>query len=739
MSSFKSSWLVAAMLGLAALTPATTAFAQVAGALGHPLPAPDLPPGTVSVRVIAGKISEPVVGVDVTLIVNGTPREARTDSAGRAMFPNLPAGAKIQAKVQDEDKKQAIESEEFPLASDSGQRVMLSTKPFVPMGGAGGAPFAGGAAGGGMPEPRQLSGEPRPEATDQPGTFTVRLTYDDLEDKTPPVGASVFLVGYNADDSVKVLEVKTDSNGRAMFTGLDRTGATSYFAMAQLVRGQGAEQKIDRLVSTAAVLDTRSGIRLILSSAKRDSSDPAIDDLVKIDKQEGAPAEPGKLHVVMVGVPEEGGTIELLAFNAGGGKRTVAKTLASRSAPNPQDLQGQGVFTPKADMPPHTVRVQVHGGGLDENNPIGGISVRLVPASAATESDLSGIGSEQKTPDTGFYDVTDSTKGPLVAMFTIHGKDMQSQPFDLAAKGGVMDIEVHWDTQGKLGADFDVSGVKPDEVLVAQTLMFNNKTPFRSVPFQPVASHGTKGTLFIYPRVLFSFSLTSHIDDEFLAVGGKFEVTNNSWAPYIGGTDGMIIPLPAHFKGARVGEQDQDDVAVAQGEGFRIGRAIPPGGKTFHGQFSLPVESGNVDWALDLPIGAFQSGMAFLQTPGMSVVVPPGVKGETMTVPQGTYFVLPQISIKPKQSMHMTISGLPSMPAWRVWGPRLVGIIAILFMLGGLTIAIYRTSTARTTDVGRAKKRAELLDELVELEKSGKKDDKRRTQITNELEDLWVD
>ncbi|MEO8841757.1 MAG: carboxypeptidase-like regulatory domain-containing protein [Kofleriaceae bacterium] len=736
--SFKSSWLVAAMLGLAALTPATPAFAQIAGALGHPLPAADLPTGTVSVKVIAGKISEPVSNVEVTLIVNGTPREARTDSAGRAMFPNLPAGAKIQAKVQDEDNKD-IESDEFALAADSGQRLLLSTKPFVPMGGPGGAPFAGTAAGGGMPEPRQLSGEPRPEATDQPGSFTVRLTYDDLEDKTPPVGVSVFLVGYNADDSIQVFEAKSDSNGRATFTKLDRSGATSYFAMAQLVRGEGAEQKVDRLVSTAAVLDTRSGVRLILSSAKRDSNAPAIDDLVKLGKQDNAPAEPGKLHVTMAGVPEEGASIELLALKAGGGKRTVAKTLATRAPPNPQDIQGQNGFTPKPDMPPHTVRVQVHGGGLDENNPIGGISVRLVPAAAATQGDLSGIGTEQKTPDTGFYDVTDSTKGPLIAAIMINGKEMQSQPFDLAASGGVLDIEAHWDKKGKLGADFDVSGVQPDEVLVAQTTMFSSKTLFRTPPFQPVASHGTEAALLIYPRVLFEFSLTSRIDDEFLAVGGKFEVTNYSWAPYIGGTDGMIIPLPAHFKGARVGEQDQDDVAVAAGEGFRIGRAIPPGGKTFHGQFSLPVDGGNVDWALDLPIGAFQSGLEILQTPGMSVVVPPGVKGETMTVPQGTYFVLPQISIKPKQSMHMTISGLPSMQAWRVWGPRIAGLIAIFLMLGGLAIAIYRTSMARTTDVGRAKKRAELLDELVELEKSGTQDDKRRTQITNELEDLWVD
>jgi hypothetical protein len=221
-------------------------------------------------------------------------------------------------------------------------------------------------------------------------------------------------------------------------------------------------------------------------------------------------------------------------------------------------------------------------------------------------------------------------------------------------------------------------------------------------------------------------------------VSGRFDVSNNSWAPYIGGTDGMIIPLPKHFRGAVIAEQDQGDVAVAQGDGFRIGRPIPPGGKQFHAGFSMPVEDGKVEWALDLPLGAFQSGMEIQQTPGMSVQLPPTVQGKTMTVPQGTFFVLPQISILPKQSMNMTIIGLPSPPAWRTWAPRVVGILAVIVMLTGLGFALQRTSATRAVDLARAHKRTQLLDELVELEKAGK-DNKRRAQITDELEALWDD
>ena len=87
----------------AVVLAAAPALAQMAGALGKPLPSPDLEVGAVSVRVVAGSPQSPVVGTDVTLLVNGAPRVARTDAAGRAMFAGLPAGAKVTAKVVDAD------------------------------------------------------------------------------------------------------------------------------------------------------------------------------------------------------------------------------------------------------------------------------------------------------------------------------------------------------------------------------------------------------------------------------------------------------------------------------------------------------------------------------------------------------------------------------------------------------------------------------------------------------------
>jgi hypothetical protein len=208
--------------------------------------------------------------------------------------------------------------------------------------------------------------------------------------------------------------------------------------------------------------------------------------------------------------------------------------------------------------------------------------------------------------------------------------------------------------------------------------------------------------------------------------------------PYVGGPDGLIVPLPKGFVGGILAPEDQGDIAVAPGEGFRIVRPLPPGQRAFVGGFSLPVDDGEVTWKLDLPFGALDSGMEILKTPDMQVDTHGNVKGETVTVPQGTYFVLSPISIMPKQAMVMTISGLPSVPGWRVWLPRLVGMLVVIVMIAGVTVAIRRKNPDAATTADREARRQKLLDELVELEKAGK-DGKRRDQVMRELEKLWDD
>jgi hypothetical protein len=309
-----------------------------------------------------------------------------------------------------------------------------------------------------------------------------------------------------------------------------------------------------------------------------------------------------------------------------------------------------------------------------------------------------------------------------------------SSPFDLGSGGGKLMIRANWEATGRLQAVLDAEAT-PGRVVYAEAT--NRNVPYRSMPFQLLEGTGTKISVYIYPRILFRFLLQSFVDDQQFAVQGRFEVMNSSWTPYRAGPDGLMIPLPKGFKGGVVYDPDQPEVSVAAGEGFRVVRPIPPGGRKFHGGFSLPVEDGNVAWSFDLPLGSFQSEIDIKQTPGMTVSTAGNVKAETHTVSQGTFSVIAPITIMKNQSMQMTIQGLPSLPAWRTWIPRVIGFLVVGVMLAGIGFALLRKQPASAVAEPSGARRQKLLDELVALERAGG-NPKRREQLLDELEELWT-
>lgn len=692
---------------------ATPALAQMAGALGKPLPSPDLPVGTVSVRIVAGSPASPVVGTDVTLLVNDAPRAARTDAGGRATFAGLPVGATVIAKVLDQDKGEHA-SDPFPIPDDGGTRVMITTKPW--QAGTGAAPAAGGA---GMPNPRQLSGEPRPQQGDTPGTITVRVSYDDLQDT--PEGVPVTLVGYAADNTTTVQVQKTDKAGRVQFIDLDRSGGTSYFAMTQLPRN-GA---VDRLVSSYTLLESQMGVRMVLSSEKRSSTAPPLDDLGKMDPQVATPA--GQVRVPLEGAADLGATVTLIDAAT---KQVLGTTKPTAGQPDPSRVRGGAQFEPDAKLPAGTLDVEVWGGPGQTEEPLKDIEIRVIPAS--TNDGTGGVVSQTRAD--GTLRIALQVSEPQKAVFSINGRPFVSQPFDLTKSGGKLTVRAQWEATGRPQALFDVTPT-PGQVVYAECAFLGQS--FRSLPAQLLESTGTKISIIVYPRVRFRFLMRTAVEDELLAAQGRFEITNYAWSPYRAGPDGLVVPMPRGFKGAVVFGNDQAEVAVAADEGFRIMRPVPPGGRQFHGGFSLQVVDGKADWALDLPLGAFESELDMRQTPGMIVHTPPNVRGETRTVPEGTFFVIGPIEIKARQSMVMSIEGLPSPPAWRTWLPRVVGVLVVGVMLAGLYFALARKPVgAASASAARVAHRQRLLDELVEIERTGE-NPRRREQLLGELEDLW--
>lgn len=719
--------VLATALACAALAPWTPRVAaQPAMALGEPLPDGSMAVGTVTVRVIAGTPAAAVAGADVTLTVNGQPRVGKTDGSGRATFQDLPVGAMVQATILDEQQKPQT-SRSFAVTATGGSRLMLSTKPFTgaPASHSPGAEMAGPQ---GAPEARAMSGQPRPDRTVEAGSYQVRLTYNNLTvangvatDPQPPKDEKVTLVGYRSDNSVEILTQPLDAAGRATFAGLDVSGHTTYFALARLPRN-GA---VDRLLANPMVPDTQAGAKLILSSDKRDATTPPIDEA----SPQGIPTPAGKVRVSLEGIPVTAPVSLIDAVT----KSVLATATPTPGPPDPSKVQGTAPFEAAADLPAGTIAIRVHGGPGNVDAGLPDVPIRVIPAD---QDNAEGVSS--KTGPDGAVRMQVPVDKPHKAVLNINGRDLVSAPFDLSKSGGRLDVSVTWESKGRPEAVFDVP-YGPDLVLYAEAKATIPESPreelFRSQPVQLIPGAGVHLAINVAPRVFIRFSKRADIEDEFLFVRGTYTIQNLSWIPYSAGADGMVVPLPKNFKGGRIAEEHQALASIAPNEGFRIVRPIPPGRTQVFLGYSLEAEDGVVDWELDIKQDMFRSGMEIRLLDDMTVK-PRGAQGRTATATDGTqWFVLDDISIRAGRSMTMRITGLPEEPTWRVVVPRLVGLLVLGMLVAGILLAILRRPAAAAAPSGN-KRSAALLDELVELERTGK-DPARREQVLAELERLW--
>jgi hypothetical protein len=93
-------------------------------AAGMPLRDGELPPGTLTVRVVRGDSSNNVPDQPVQMEVTGDKAYmARTGSDGRAQFPHVLVGAQVRAWAVIDGQR--LESEMFSIPAESGVRVLL--------------------------------------------------------------------------------------------------------------------------------------------------------------------------------------------------------------------------------------------------------------------------------------------------------------------------------------------------------------------------------------------------------------------------------------------------------------------------------------------------------------------------------------------------------------------------------------------------------------------------------------
>ena len=95
-------------------------------AAGMPLRDGALPPGSLTVRLVQGAFAADLTGIPVSIELDGgQTRTERTGAMGRAEFAHLPIGAQVRASAMINGER--LQSEPFPMPSESGVRILLVT------------------------------------------------------------------------------------------------------------------------------------------------------------------------------------------------------------------------------------------------------------------------------------------------------------------------------------------------------------------------------------------------------------------------------------------------------------------------------------------------------------------------------------------------------------------------------------------------------------------------------------
>jgi hypothetical protein len=102
---------------------AQVAMPDAAQMSGLPLPAGELPNGTVTVRLVRERMGNNVPGQEVALLTPDGRVTAVTDAQGRAEFSSVPPGTPVTAEATLDGE--TIRSREFPVPATGGVRVAL--------------------------------------------------------------------------------------------------------------------------------------------------------------------------------------------------------------------------------------------------------------------------------------------------------------------------------------------------------------------------------------------------------------------------------------------------------------------------------------------------------------------------------------------------------------------------------------------------------------------------------------
>ncbi len=704
------------LAALAALAVPLAAAAQSPDAAGVPVADDKMAAGTLSIRLVRGKIDDPIIGIAVTLAEEGkadSSRSARTTAEGRAEFKDLPAGSKWVATATVDEAE--LTSRTITIPGKGGVRVVLSPVPLqmpsASAGGAGNPPMS----------PLQMRSRPRGERTLPPGTLQLRVVRGDWQ--KPAVGQPIHLVGLAGTGEVLHEVSPTGPDGRVSFTNLRPDVA--WYPMTVLPRGDVD----DRLVGLPVTMPPRVGIAMAMSGLAPESTEPASDDLGEFYTDQGVPA--GEVQVRVGGRRADLAEIEEVELIDATTGTVLGK---ARTAPAERIVQGQFVPPrPDEDSPDGRVIIGVVRGTPDRPFPVDGVDVELVPAAGGDPV------VQPSKRGTALFDGLKPGDSYTPAV-TIHGVRIQGDAFKVPDKKGLVIASfVDWeDTAAEVGEFHALIGGNDHVYVVRATA---GGRAHLSPPFQLTRTLGAFVRLEITPPPQFQFHTSGTIDDERMFFQMQVSMSSSPFAPYTPPGGNLRIPLPRGFGNASVEEQWSDRVKI-DGQGLVWKGAVPPGGFQFNAAFSLPIDDGELTFDMDLPGGAVDSSLVFDHRAGMKVETAGRAQGGIRSLQGRRFYVINGINIGDGQAMVMRVSGLPQPPGWRTWVRNGAGVVVLLILLAGLA-AVFVRRPAATADPAVAE-RERLLDQLVDLEKRFRdggitepKYRKQRGRLTQRLEGLY--
>jgi hypothetical protein len=373
-------------------------------------------------------------------------------------------------------------------------------------------------------------------------------------------------------------------------------------------------------------------------------------------------------------------------------------SLASAQMPDPKTMSGMPL--PVGDLSPGTVTARVIRGQLA--NPIDGQAVELTGAGAPKS---------EKTDNSGRATFIGVTPGSRVKLRAVVGSEtIESQEFEVPAAGGIRVMLVATDP----------NAAKQPPGGAAQTEQ------------QPPVD----GTVTFGPETRFVIE----IGEDALNVFNMLQITNTGQRPVR--TKGSIdFDLPKGAVGVGMMEGSTPS-AVAGGSRVSVNGPFPPGNTVVQFGYSLPLGADTIDIVQKLPIDLPQVSLVVQKTGAMQLTSPNVAQRREMSADGNTYIVAQGGAMRAGDTLSLSLSGLPSRPAW----PRnlTVGLAALILVVGAYGASRRPAGPQARPDRQLHSRREQLFAELTALEAQRRKGAidaeayaARRESLVTALEDLY--